>query len=249
MKLLKPERDKKDQNHRYNHVLDISLSLAVIYNSAAKDSPWLTPYNASVTVSRISRISILFSRRRRKYRIGDQSSKKNYKESVVTSWEISYRILTRFDGKFVRSAPDLRYIRRSPPSASAGFCDDFRYFVRQIAERLRSPPTGSEAIGEYIGECGTPSHDALRSPPTASEALGDAQRRYLRPNSLVPIAAPWVYLADTAIFDSNRGVQTFPQSCGSSQILGRRPATNRRVPLLIGECVGDGKILRQISNF
>ncbi len=32
--------------------------------------------NASVTMSGISRISILFSRRRRKYRIGDQSSKK-----------------------------------------------------------------------------------------------------------------------------------------------------------------------------
>ncbi len=41
--------------------------------------------NASVTMSGISRISILFSRRRRKYRIGDQSSKKTLKASVVTS--------------------------------------------------------------------------------------------------------------------------------------------------------------------
>ncbi len=144
-----------------------------------------------------------------------------------------------------------RYLweRRNFAGIRRNFWLFFRYFVRQIAERLRSLPTGSEAIGE----CGTPSHDALRSPPTASEALGDARRRYLRPNSLVPIQAPWVYLADTAIFDSNRGMQSFPQSCGSSQILGRRPPTNRWVPLLIGECVGDGrkmtKILRQISNF
>ncbi len=47
-------------------------------------------------------------------------------------------------------------------------------------------------------------------------------------------------------------MQSFSQSCGSSQIRGRRPSTNRRVPLLIGECVGDGrkmtKILRQISE-
>ncbi len=66
----------------------------------------------SVTMSGISRRSILFSQRRIKYRIGDQSSKKNYKESVVTSWEIFYRILTRFDDKFVQSAPN------QPPTIS-----------------------------------------------------------------------------------------------------------------------------------
>ncbi len=43
---------------------------------------------------------------------GINPQKKSYKESVVTSREIFYRILTRFDSKFVRSARD------QPPTIS-----------------------------------------------------------------------------------------------------------------------------------
>ena len=77
--------------------------------------------------------SILFSRRRRKYRIGDQSSKKTYKESVVTLWEISYRILTWFDGKFVRSAPD------QPPIISDTFADRLLVHLRRSATISEAP--------------------------------------------------------------------------------------------------------------
>ncbi len=58
---------------------------------------------------------------------GINPPKKNLKESVVTSWEISYRILTRFDGKFVLSAPD------QPPTISDTFADRLRMHLRGSA--------------------------------------------------------------------------------------------------------------------
>ncbi len=84
-------------------------------------------------MSGISRRSILFSQRRRKYRIRDQSSKKTHKESVVTSWEFCYRILTRFEGKFVRSAPD------QPPQISDTFADRPRVHLRRSEAPLYAP--------------------------------------------------------------------------------------------------------------
>ncbi len=177
-------------------------------------------------MSGISQRSILFSRRRRKYQIGDQSSKKIYEESVVTSWEISYKILTRFDGKFVRSN---RQSSDTFAIASECICDVLRRYLRE-----RIPPYDwSEAPVEIVWLVA----GRLRCNRRASQ-----------------INQPFLIAIGGCNLSRNRTTGR-SQSCGrgSSQILGRRPPTNRRVPLLNGKCVGDGrkmtKILRQISNF
>ncbi len=129
-------------------------SLSFDLSQICTESPCSDWWLKSKFVSPMSFMSSLMPRSQCRGSLGDQfyfhdvveniesgiNPPKTYKESVVTLWEISYRILTRFDGKFMRSAPDQppTISDTISPIASECICGVLRWYLRQ--RRNMIPP-------------------------------------------------------------------------------------------------------------